>query len=368
MKKNPKQLTLAVPDQAIPLGDFLTESGTFLDGNMRVNKNGLQLISQENVTRPMDVKGLDLQFCLEDLETVKIIGHGSGAAVKLARRKDTGALFAVKGIHLNFDEKVRKQIVQELRINQTAKCPYIVSWYQSFYHDGIISLVLEYMDRGSLSCILKQLRKINEPELSIICKQVLRGLVYLHNERRIIHRDIKPSNLLVNKRGEVKIADFGVSAMLARSKEERITVTGTCNYMSPERISNAKYGYKSDIWSLGLVILECAIGRFPYVPSEEEGWSNIYELLETIVNQPPPSATDEFSPEFRSFISSCLQKDPKRRMSSLQLLGHPFIEKYNEESIDLQSLVSDLQSPNNTGDRKCNIAFRASDITIHQIA
>nr|CAD1843185.1 unnamed protein product [Ananas comosus var. bracteatus] len=293
MKKNPKQLTLAVPDQAIPLGDFLTESGTFLDGNMRVNKNGLQLISQENVTRPMDVKGLDLQFCLEDLETVKIIGHGSGAAVKLARRKDTGALFAVK---------------------------------------------------------------------------VLRGLVYLHNERRIIHRDIKPSNLLVNKIGEVKIADFGVSAMLARSKEERITVTGTCNYMSPERISNAKYGYKSDIWSLGLVILECAIGRFPYVPSEEEGWSNIYELLETIVNQPPPSATDEFSPEFRSFISSCLQKDPKRRMSSLQLLGHPFIEKYNEESIDLQSLVSDLQSPNNTGDRKCNIAFRASDKTIHQIA
>lgn len=83
----------------------------------------------------------------------------------------------------------------------------------------------------------------------------------------------------------------------------------------PERISNAKYSYKSDIWSLGLVILECAIGRFPYVPSEEEGWSNIYELLETIVNQPPPSATGEFSPEFRSFISSWYAKSSKRSKS-----------------------------------------------------
>lgn len=95
----------------------------------------------------------------------------------------------------------------------------------------------------------------------------------------------------------------------------KIVSDDCCSSCQPERISNAKYGYKSDIWSLGLVILECAIGRFPYVPSEEEGWSNIYELLETIVNQPPPSATDEFSPEFRSFISSWYVKSSKRSKS-----------------------------------------------------
>jgi mitogen-activated protein kinase kinase 1 len=173
--------------------------------------------------------------------------------------------------------------------------------------------------------------------------QILEGLLYLHHERHVIHRDIKPSNLLVNRKGEVKISDFGVSAVLASSMGQRDTFVGTYNYMAvrsvkhlqchviasfcslkdwiilecinlffvlyfllqPERISGSSYDYKSDIWSLGLVILECAIGRFPYVPPEGEGWLSFYELLEAIVDQPPPSApADQFSTEFCSFISS----------------------------------------------------------------
>ena len=86
--------------------------------------------------------------------------------------------------------------------------------------------------------------------------------------------------------------------------------------LQPERISGSSYDYKSDIWSLGLVILECAIGRFPYIPSEGEGWLSFYELLEAIVDQPPPSApADQFSPEFCSFISSWYAKT-----SSLKLI------------------------------------------------
>ena len=78
--------------------------------------------------------------------------------------------------------------------------------------------------------------------------------------------------------------------------------------MQPERINGGAYGFDSDIWSLGLVILECAVGRFPYLPpGQSEGWLNFYELLETIVEQPPPSApADQFSPEFCSFISGWL--------------------------------------------------------------
>ncbi|XP_072995641.1 mitogen-activated protein kinase kinase 1 [Typha latifolia] len=345
-KKTLKQLKLAVPEQEAAVDKFLTASGTFKDGDLRLNQKGLRLISEETETPAPDVKEIDLQP--EDLEAIKVIGKGSGGVVQLVRHKWMGTFYALKGIQMNIQETVRKQIVQELKINQVSQCPHVVVCYHSFYQNGVISLVLEYMDRGSLADIIKQIKTILEPYLAVLCKQVLKGLVYLHHERHVIHRDIKPSNLLVNHKGEVKITDFGVSAVLANSMGQRDTFVGTYNYMSPERISGSSYDYKSDIWSLGLVILECAIGRFPYIPEEAEGWLNFYELLEAIVDQPPPSApSDQFSPEFCSFISACIQKDPQERMSSLELLDHPFIKKFEDKDIDLGILVASLDPPVN---------------------
>lgn len=344
-----KQLKLSVPAQETPITSFLTASGTFQDGDLLLNQKGLRLISEVKGPQHSDTKELDLQFSLEDLEAIKVIGKGSGGVVQLVRHKWVGTLFALKAIQMNIQEDIRKQIVQELKINQASQCSHIVVCYHSFYHNGVISLVLEYMDRGSLVDVIKQVKTILEPYLAVVCKQVLQGLVYLHNKRHVIHRDIKPSNLLVNHKGEVKITDFGVSAMLASSMGQRDTFVGTYNYMSPERISGSTYDYSSDIWSLGLVILECAIGRFPYIQSEDQqGWPSFYELLEAIVENPPPSAPpDQFSPEFCSFIAACVQKDPKDRLSSLDLLSHPFIKKFEDKDIDLGILVGSLEPPVN---------------------
>ncbi|KAM2988905.1 hypothetical protein FF2_002941 [Malus domestica] len=93
--------------------------------------------------------------------------------------------------------------------------------------------------------------------------------------------------------------------------------------MSPERISGSTYDYSCDIWSLGLVVLECAIGRFPYMQSEDQqSWPSFYELLEAIVESPPPSAhPDQFSPEFCSFVSTCIQKDPQHRYHRIQSIA-----------------------------------------------
>ncbi|KAF8370031.1 hypothetical protein HHK36_009640 [Tetracentron sinense] len=377
MKIKKPPLKLSVPAQETPITNFLTASGTFQDGDLLLNQKGLRLISEEKEPGPSDSKDLDFQFSLEDLETIKVIGKGSGGVVQLVRHKWVGTLFALKVIQMNIQEDVRKQIVQELKINQASQCSHVVVCYHSFYHNGVISLVLEYMDRGSLADVIKQVKTILEPYLAVVCKQVsvlfivdfecftevLQGLVYLHHKRHVIHRDIKPSNLLVNQKGEVKITDFGVSAMLASSMGQRDTFVGTYNYMSPERISGSTYDYSSDIWSLGMVILECAIGRFPYIQSEEEqGWPSFYELLEAIVEKPPPSAPpDQFSPEFCSFITACsdsecdprheanncIQKDPRDRMSSLDLLSHPFIKKFEDKDIDLGILVGSLEPPVN---------------------
>ncbi|XP_073132185.1 mitogen-activated protein kinase kinase 6 [Henckelia pumila] len=350
IKKPLKELKLSVPAQDSPISSFLTASGTFHDGNLLLNLKGLRLISDENEPLPLETKEIDLQFSLEDLETIKVIGKGSGGVVQLVRHKWVGTLFALKVIQMNIQEEIRKQIVQELKINQASQCPHVVVCYHSFYHNGAISLVFEYMDRGSLVDIIRQLKTILEPYLAVVCKQVLQGLVYLHHERHVIHRDIKPSNLLVNHKGEVKITDFGVSAVLATSMGQRDTFVGTYNYMAPERISGSTYDNKSDIWSLGLVILECAIGRFPYTKSEDQqSGPSFYELLQSIVGSPPPAAPpDQFSPEFCSFISACIQKDPKDRASSLELLTHPFIKKFEDKDIDLSILVGSLEPPVST--------------------
>ncbi|CAI0426187.1 unnamed protein product [Linum tenue] len=322
IKKPLQELKLSVPVQETPISSFLTASGTFHDGDLRLNQKGLRLISEEKESQSSESKELDFEFSKEDLEAIKVIGKGSGGVVQLVRHKWVGTLFALKVIQMNIQEEIRKQIVQELKINQASQCPHVVICYHSFYQNGAISLVLEYMDRGSLADVIRQVKTILEPYLAVVCKQVLQGLVYLHNERHIIHRDIKPSNLLVNHKGEVKITDFGVSAMLANSMGQRDTFVGTYNYMSPERISGSTYDYSSDIWSLGLVVLECAIGRFPYMRSEdEEERPSFYELLEAIVDSPPPTAPpDQFSPEFCSFVSACIQKEPRDRSSSSDLL------------------------------------------------
>lgn len=329
-------LRLLVPEEQTKFSTFLTASGSFKDGDMSLNRQGLR-IGTKGAT-PAAQAG---QIMLEDLETVQVVGKGSSGVVQLVRHKWTNAVFALKVIQMNIEETVRKQILQELRINQAAQCAHVVVYYDAFYNNGVISILLEYMNEGSLSDLVKRVGRIPEPFLAGISKQVLQGLDFLHHNRHIIHRDIKPSNLLVNQFGEVKISDFGISAPVLNSMEQRNTFVGTCTYMSPERLSVKQYGFASDIWSFGVTLLECALGRFPYQhPRNEDGWSNFYELLETIVDQPPPlPSPNEFSPEFCSFIGACLQKEPEDRMSLAGLLNHKFLSKYVDEDICLAVLI-----------------------------
>ncbi|KAG5225445.1 mitogen-activated protein kinase kinase [Salix suchowensis] len=340
------QLTLPHPDE-VSFAKFLTQSGTFRDGDLLVNRDGVRIVSQTETQPQPPITPSDNQLSLEDMDMVKVIGKGSSGIVQLVQHKWTSQFFALKIIQMNIEESARKAIAQELKINQSSQCPYVVMSYQSFYNNGAISIILEYMDGGSLADFLKNVKTIPEPHLAAICKQVLKGLLYLHHEKHIIHRDLKPSNLLVNHRGEVKITDFGVSAIMQSTSGQANSFVGTYNYMSPERISGDRYSSKSDIWSLGLVLLECATGQFPFSPPElEECWTNVYELMETIVDQPPPSApSDQFSPEFCSFISACVQKDPNNRQSAHELMTHPFMNMYEDLHVDLESYFTNAGSP-----------------------
>ncbi|KAF9902600.1 MAP kinase kinase Wis1 [Lobosporangium transversale] len=161
---------------------------------------------------------------------------------------------------------------------------------------------------------------------------MVKGLKFLKDELSIIHRDVKPTNVLVNSQGQVKLCDFGVSGHLIKSMAK--THIGCQSYMAPERISQGQtYTVQSDVWSLGLSILETAEGSYPYPP---EKYNSVFAQLNAIVGSPPPALPDTYSEEARAFVALCLLKDAKQRPTYGELLDHPFLTKYEEDKVDMK--------------------------------
>eukprot|EP00250_Pteridium_aquilinum_P002787 c13011_g1_i1 orf=558-1808(-) len=266
----------------------------------------------------------------DDTVKVRLLGHGSSGKVYKVQHKHTQKLYALKIIQDKHEARVCKEILTEMDILRRAQSPYIVQCYGASDKGGEISFVLEYMDGGSLADAIVAKKPISERYLAEVAKKVLKGLDYLHRNR-IVHRDIKPSNILLGRNQEVKIADFGVSSILASTLAPCNTFVGTCAYMSPERFDPDSHGgnyngYTADIWSLGLSLLECAIGRFPFLsPGEKSDWPT---LMFAICYNPSPSPPENASTEFKDFIVQCLQKDPSKRPRASTLLTHPFVTKF----------------------------------------
>lgn len=159
----------------------------------------------------------------------------------------------------------REMLLKELRALCRIDCECLVKFEGAFLFDDTVTMVLEFMNRGSLEDILKKNLKtgesFEESSTAAIAFQMLWGLSYLHHEH-VIHRDIKPGNVLIHADGNVKLCDFGLASLSDKSLQT--TLVGTTRYMAPERLRNKTYGRSSDIWSFGLVILECLTGDIPW--------------------------------------------------------------------------------------------------------
>lgn len=282
-----------------------------------------------------------------EFEEICILGSGSGGVVKKARHKPTGTIMANKVITLSTTEQERKLIERELEILKDLNSPSIVHFHGAFLSTSEIHVCMEYMDVGSFDTIYPKVGTIPEDILGKVAASVLEGLVYLYKTYKIIHRDMKPSNILLNSKGEVKICDFGVSGVILNSVEGAHTFVGTSYYMSPNRIQGKAYSARSDSWSLGISLLEMAIGKFP-IDLKKDPKSpkkvGVFDLLTAVVKEPSPKLPSEgFSPEFQDFIAKCLVKEDDDRPTPAELLNHPFIVKSKGQEVDFSSWVRKVQ-------------------------
>lgn len=326
----------------------ITNQGKFTEGDITISKEGLTISSPAS-TRPSSAGGSDdarnltaddaastSEITLGELEELGVIGSGSSGVAKKVRNKHNGQLLVLKVIQFDVSSDIiRKQVTTELRTLYGASHSHVVRYYQAFFDNGAITIVMEYMDGGSLADVLKHHKGLPERYIAELARQVMSGLLHLHKDLHVVHRDIKPSNLLLNSRGELKISDFGVSGQLTSSVSNCLSWVGTVTYMSPERIKGDSYSFDSDLWSLGLTLVECALGRFPYPPPGEAGVQlGFWELLEYIVMEVPPQLPrDQFSPEFCDFISKCLQKDSRSRPSVQDISKHAFLKLHKGTSL-----------------------------------
>ncbi|GAA6230533.1 serine/threonine-protein kinase 10-like [Lates japonicus] len=276
-------------------------------------------------------------------EIIGELGDGAFGKVYKARNKETGVLAAAKVIETKCEDELEDYMVE---IDILAKCDhrYIVKLLDAFYHDNNLWIMIEFCPGGAVDATMLELdRGLTEPQIKVVCRQMLEALDYLHS-MKIIHRDLKAGNILLMLDGDIKLADFGVSAKNTKTLQRRDSFIGTPYWMAPEVVmcetmKDAPYDYKADIWSLGITLIELA----QIEPPHHE--LNPMRVLLKIAKSEPPTLEQphKWSQEFKDFLRKSLDKNPETRPTAAQLMEHPFVRSVTSNR-PLRELVAEAKA------------------------
>ncbi|EDL75364.1 rCG23848 [Rattus norvegicus] len=254
---------------------------------------------------------------MEKYHVLEMIGEGSFGRVYKGRKKYSAQVVALKFIpKLGRSEKELRNLQREIEIMRGLWHPNIVHMLDSFETDKEVVVVTDYAE-GELFQILEDDGKLPEEQVQAIAAQLVSALYYLHSHR-ILHRDMKPQNILLAKGGGIKLCDFGFARAMSTNTMVLTSIKGTPLYMSPELVEERPYDHTADLWSVGCILYELAVGTPPFYTT------SIFQLVSLILKDPvrwPSTITSCF----KNFLQGLLTKDPRQRLSWPDLLHHPFI-------------------------------------------
>ncbi|XP_041960651.1 LOW QUALITY PROTEIN: STE20-like serine/threonine-protein kinase [Alosa sapidissima] len=271
------------------------------------------------------------------------LGDGAFGKVYKAQNKQTGVLAAAKVIDTKSEEELEDYMVE---IDILASCDHknIVKLLDAFYFENKLWILIEFCAGGAVDAVMLELeRPLTEPQIRVVCRQTLEALIYLH-DNKVIHRDLKAGNILLTLEGDVKLADFGVSAKNTKTFQRRDSFIGTPYWMAPEVVmcetsKDRPYDFKADVWSLGITLIELA----QVEPPNHE--MNPMRVLLKIAKAEPPTLMQpsKWSPEFSDFLRRSLDKNVDNRWSPVQLLQHPFVSSVLDNR-PLRELIAEAKA------------------------
>uniref|UniRef100_A0A182Y224 Mitogen-activated protein kinase kinase kinase kinase n=1 Tax=Anopheles stephensi TaxID=30069 RepID=A0A182Y224_ANOST len=260
-----------------------------------------------------------------------------------AKKLQSNDLAAIKVIKLEQGDDIQI-IQQEILMMRDCRHSNIISYYGSYMRHDKLWICMEYCGGGSLQDIYQVTGPLTELQIAYMCRETLRGLSYLHSMGKI-HRDIKGANILLTERGDVKLADFGVSAQITATINKRRSFIGTPYWMAPEVAAVERkggYNHLCDIWACGITAIELAELQPPMF--DLHPMRALFLMSKSGFKPPTLKEKDRWSTNFHSFLKVALTKNPKKRPTAERLLQHAFFQ--SDMSIRLpQELLQKYQSP-----------------------
>nr|XP_042705587.1 mitogen-activated protein kinase kinase kinase kinase 2 isoform X4 [Chrysemys picta bellii] len=276
-------------------------------------------------------------------ELIQRIGAGTYGDVYKARDTQTAELAAIKIVKLDPGDDI-SSIQQEITTLRDCGHPNVVAYFGSYLRNDRLWICMEFCGGGSLQEIYHTTGPLSEKQIAYVCRETLQGLSHLHAKGKM-HRDIKGANILLTLFGDVKLADFGVSAELTASVAKRKSFIGTPYWMAPEVAAVEKkggYNQLCDIWAIGITAIELAELQPPLFDLHP---MRALMLMSKSSFQPPKLKDKaHWSPEFHHFLKLALTKNPKKRPTAEKLLQHLFTSQPLARTLAIE-LLDKVNSP-----------------------